>query len=687
MRLRLSLTGNPNCGKTTLYNMLTGEEETVGNWSGVTVSASEVEMSTAYGIATIVDLPGTYSLSAYSKEEALTLGYINPENSDVIVNIVDITNLSRSLYFTTQLIELGLPMIVALNKVDILEEEVDTRALARALGCPVIPISAQRGDSLREMVTLSATASRPAKREPMADDVARFAWIEEILSQVYVTKKDNSQMNGWDKFDQICMTPLTGIPIFLGLLWGIFFISQGVVGQFFSSLLGDILFGTVLNSILNTVFQFIPLPHMAQELVIEGIFGSAGMILRFLPLIMCLFFLLALLEDCGYLARVTVLLNGAFHKIGLSGKAILPLVVGIGSSQSGVLATRTLSSHGQRVRLALLSPFVICGRKFPLIALFSFLFFHLSWWFLPSLYLVMGCVLFFVGYLLKLLFPQEKEESYFIMELSQYRKPRLTLALGQMYSNTWTFLKRVLCFVVPCNLVLFLLMHLNWQLHLVEATSESLLAQLGMLFSPLFQPLGLGAWQLVVVSLAGFLAKENCVSTLWMIYAGETLLLQGNSLLSTYPALSMVTAMSFLYFQLFSLPCYDVIRTFQGEIGEKKLFYLGLLIQFSTGYLLCFGTFQIGTLLTTGAMDDSFALGLGIVAVLLGSVWGMVKCWNVAELSKEEVVEEEISEGSSSTTEAPEVEENPGETDKKEEETVTEASEIGEKEQEKDENE
>ncbi|MFI3253150.1 MAG: ferrous iron transporter B [Eubacteriales bacterium] len=600
MRLRLSLTGNPNCGKTTLYNALTGEEESVGNWSGVTVTASEVEMKTDYGFATIVDLPGTYSLDAYTQEESLTLSYINPDKSDVIVNIVDITSLSRSLYFTTQLLELGIPMIVALNKIDIMEEEVDTRALALALGCPVIPISAERGDALREMVTLSATASKPAKRKHITEESQRFAYIQEILAQV-CQKKEGEKSRKGEKWDKIFMAQGSGLPLYMGLVMSLMLLCHQL--NSFSAQWIQGLFGSRLTPLLLQ-FEY-SLPYFWGGLLVEGIFGGLAVVLRFLPVMLFLFFFLSVAEDSGYLARVTVLMDCYFKKIGLTGKAILPLVVGGGNTASGILATRAMEEKGQAKRLGIMMPLVISGDKLPLLLLFSAVFFQRSWAFILIMTLIMVALLFAEGLLLKKLFGAEGD-TLFIMELPQYRYPRPSLIFKQMMGRTVAFLKNATVIILLWNSILWILQSISF------TGGRSVLELLGSAFSPIFLPLGLGAWQVVILCMASCFTKENALATLSFLYAGEIFVFSHSN--DLYQIFTPLTAFSFLMFYLFSSPSLVAMKIMYQEL--KFSFGVALGLQFFVGYALAFVTYQLGTLIGTGALGAGYWIGLLILGAL-----------------------------------------------------------------------
>lgn len=610
--MRLTLTGNPNCGKTTLYNTLTGELESVGNWSGVTVAPAEVEMKTDYGIATIIDLPGVYSLSAFSSEEAISLEYIDPEKSDVIVNIVDITNLSRGLYYTTQLLEQGIPMVIALNKVDLLQQELNTRKLALLLGCPVIPISAQRGDSLREMVNLAATASRPAKRAPMTTEKERYAFIQETLDQVYETKQQAYQPQKTDKLDELITTPCLGLPLFFGILWLIFFLAQTVAQ-------GVAILAETLFALWNPLSIFDSTPPLVHSLVVDGMLGGLGAVLGFVPLIMTLFFLLAFLEDCGYMARVAVLMNQYFRHIGLTGKAIIPMVVGTGCSVPGVMATRTIENESQRKRTAILTPFIPCGRKLPVIILLSSLFYQEAPWIYPAIYGVTFLVIFGAGWLLHLLLGTEEEAPVFILELPDYRCPTLSFAWKHMVDKGWDFIKRATTIVLLCNIVLWFLQHWDKSFTPVTNPEESLLATIGTAFVPFFLPLGFGLWELVIATFTGFIAKENVVSTLYVVH----FITEQSSL---PPDFTLLSGLSYLLFQLFTLPCISAIWAMKKELGNWFPFALGF--QLSIGYGLSLFTYQCGTLLLTGSLPSGFALGIALLGLL---------CLTVALRRKREV--------------------------------------------------
>ncbi|MBQ8149367.1 MAG: ferrous iron transporter B, partial [Clostridia bacterium] len=443
--MRIALAGNPNSGKTTMYNALTGRNERVGNWAGVTVDKKEAPIKktlTGYRDDVIaVDLPGAYSMSPFTSEESITSSYVQGENPDVILNIVDGTNLSRSLFFTTQLLELGIPVVVALNKADINEKkqtEIDDAALSAKLGCPVIETTSTTGDGLKAVVEAAMAAAGKDQTAPYAQgdidltskeavvaaDRQRFAFVNGIVEQVETRKVFTKDKNIQDKIDAVLTHPVAGIAIFAVVMFLVFDISQSTFGPWLAdTLVGwlEIFQGWVAGLVENAA-------PILQTLLVDGIIGGLIAVIGFLPLVMVMYFLIALLEDCGYMARVSVVLDPIFKKVGLSGKSVIPFVIATGCAIPGVMACRTIRNERERRATALLAPFMPCGAKLPVIALFAGVFFADASWVGTLMYFA-GIVLIFLGALLVNKIAGHKvRKSFFIIELPEYKWPSLKRA-------------------------------------------------------------------------------------------------------------------------------------------------------------------------------------------------------------------------------------------------------------------
>ncbi len=652
--MRIALAGNPNSGKTTMYNALTGRSERVGNWAGVTVEKKECPIKKSFydGAEELiaVDLPGAYSMSPFTSEESITSSYVKNENPDAIINIVDATNLSRSLFFTTQLLELGVPVVVALNKSDINEKkdtEIDTIVLSEKLGCPVIQtvsVSAT-GNGLKEVVKQAAALKGNGQKAPYvqgninlhdkaeveAADRKRFAFVNEIVKKVETRKVHTNERNTQDKIDDVITNKWLGIPLFAVVMFLVFYISQSTLGTF----LADILTGWIkifqewVAGLVENASPFL------QALLVDGIIGGVGAVVGFLPLVMVMYFLIALLEDCGYMARATVVLDPIFKRVGLSGKSVIPMVIGTGCAIPGIMACRTIRNERERRATAMLTPFMPCGAKLPVIGLFAGVFFADASWIGTLMYFA-GIVLIFLGALLiNKITGYKYRKSFFIMELPEYKVPSLKRAFLSMCSRGWAYIVKAGTIILVCNTVVQIMQSFNWSFKLIEegAESTSILASIASPIAVLLVPIvGIAAWQLAAAAVTGFIAKENVVGTLAVCYGltsfidtEELALVGGASEVATMIGITKVAALAYLMFNLFTPPCFAALGAMNSEMQNKKWFWGGIAFQFATGYTVAFLVYQIGTLITEGKLGAGFVPGLIVVVVIVAIIVWLIQ--------------------------------------------------------------
>ena len=641
--MRIAFAGNPNSGKTTMYNALTGSNERVGNWAGVTVDKKEAYIRKAYtgGQEVLaVDLPGAYSMSPFTSEESVTRDYIHHEEPDAIINIVDATNLSRSLFFTTQLLELGIPVVVALNKTDINKKkktEIDVKLLSQKLGCPVFETVSTDADNndLADVVKMAMSqmgrkqdapyhqgdVDLTSKAAVAAADRKRFAFVNHIVDQVEFRRVFTRDHNYQDKMDDILTSPVYGIGIFALVMFLVFDISQSTLGPW----VADVLVGWI-DLFQAWVGELFAGAHpLLYALLVDGIVGGVGAVVGFLPLVMVMYFLIALLEDCGYMARATVVLDPIFKKVGLSGKSVIPFVIGTGCAIPGVMACRTIRDPRERRATAMLAPFMPCGAKLPVIALFAGAFFDDAGWVGTMMYFA-GIAIIFVGALLiNRITGIRRRKSYFIMELPEYKLPSLKRAVISMCSRGWAYIVKAGTIILLCNTIVQIMQSFDWSFQLVseEMAHTSILASVASPFAVLLIPLGFGVWQLAAAAITGFIAKENVVGTIAVCYGitnfidtEELALTSGSAEVAAILGLTKAAALACLMFNLFTPPCFAALGAMNSEMGDRKWFWSGVALQMATGYTVAFLVYQIGTLITTGAVGEGFLPGALVVAAI-----------------------------------------------------------------------
>ena len=655
--MRIALTGNPNSGKTTMFNALTGRNEKVGNWAGVTVERKEHSIKKSYYKGSeeliAVDLPGAYSMSPFTSEESITSSYVKKENPDVIINIVDAANLSRSLFFTTQLLELGVPVVVALNKSDINEKKgtrIDVAKLSEKLGCPVIEtisISSSGLNAVVEAAVNSAGTSQKvvysqgdvdltSKEAVEKADRKRFEFVNKIVKDVETRKILTKDKNFGDKIDAVLTNKWLGIPIFAVVMYLVFQISQVWVGTPLADLLVGILEGFQgwSGELLSNANPLL------SAILVDGIIGGVVAVVGFLPLVMVMYFLIALLEDCGYMSRVAVVLDPIFKKVGLSGKSVIPFVITVGCAVPGIMASRTIRNERERRATAMLAPFMPCGAKIPVIALFAGAFFNDAGWVSTLMYLS-GIVLIFLGALLiNKITGYKARKSYFIIELPEYKAPSLWGAFKSMCSRGWAYIVKAATIILLCNMAVQIMQTFTWSFRVAETADSSILASIAGPFAYILVPIvGVLSWQLAAAAVTGFIAKENVVGTLAVCFVGlenlidteELALMEGaGAEVATVFAITKVAALAYLMFNLYTPPCFAAIGAMNAEMKSAKWLWGGIGLQLGVGYTVSYLVYTIGTLITAPATLNIGAAiaGLVIIAVIIAIVVSLINKTN-----------------------------------------------------------
>ena len=685
MEYKIALAGNPNCGKTTMFNDLTGSSQYVGNWPGVTVEKKEGKLK-ANKQAIIQDLPGIYSLSPYTLEEVVTRNYLVNEHPDSMINIIDASNLERNLYLTTQLLEIGVPMVIALNMMDMVRkngDRIDVKKLSDALGCQIIETSAVKGEGSTEVAkaALNLAQSKAAAPKPLKfndklenilariarllqgacqpqnlrwysiklferdekaieqlklspaaleeieglrqeaekefdDDVEsiitheRYVLIADLLKTCY--HKQTKKLTTSDKIDKIVTNRILALPIFAVVMFVIYYLSITTVGTMMTDWVNDVLFGEIIPPAVEGLLVSVGAADWLQSLILDGIVAGVGAVLGFLPQMLVLFLLLALLEDCGYMSRIAFIMDRIFRRFGLSGKSFIPMLIGLGCGVPAVQASRTIENDRDRKMTIMTTTFIPCSAKLPIIGLIAGALFNESGWVATSAYFVGIAAIIISGIILKKTKLFAGEPAPFVMELPAYHIPSVKGVLIHMWDRAKAFVRKAGTIIFLSSVVIWFLSSFNFQLQMVD-TGDSILAAIGRVIAPVFAPLGWGHWEAAVGTISGLVAKENLVAIMGILYGFAEVAENGDEMWSVFAQnFTAISAYSFLVFNLLCAPCFAAIGAIHREMGSAKWTWIAIGYQCIFAYIVSLIIYQLGTWFATGV----FGLGT-IVAIIL----------------------------------------------------------------------
>ncbi|MDR3226000.1 MAG: ferrous iron transport protein B [Clostridiales Family XIII bacterium] len=697
MTIRIALAGNPNSGKTTMFNALTGSSQRVGNWPGVTVEKKEGRLKGRKDVF-LQDLPGIYSLSPYTLEEVIARNYLTDEKPDAIINIVDASNIERNLYLTTQLLELDIPVVIALNMADVVRKNgdvIDAERLGKTLGCAAIETSAVKGDGIAEAAQKAIGIVEAAQKASAATETARFysAEIEEAISGIdeIIADRDIAQSRRWlavklferdhevlkrmdldardkqkieniiipieikldddsesiitderyayvmevvsrcvvfqdregltisDRIDRIVTNRFLALPIFALVMFLVYFLSVTTVGAWMTDWVNDNLFGETVPNAVNGWLESLGTAQWLNSLIVDGIIAGVGAVLGFLPQMLTLFLCLALLEDCGYMSRIAFILDRVFRKFGLSGKSFIPMLVGTGCGVPGIMASRTIESDNDRRMTVMTTTFIPCGAKLPIIALIAGALFPGTSWVAPSAYFLGIAAILVSGVMLKKTRLFAGNPSPFVMELPSYHRPAPLGVLRTMIERAGAFVRRAGTIVLVATVLVWFLSGFNTSLQMVE-TSASMLASLGNIIAPIFDPLGWGDWKAAVATITGLIAKENVVGTFGVLYGFGEVSEDGAEYWSNLvAAFTPLAAYSLLAFNLICAPCFAAIGAIRREMMSAKWTIFAVAYQCGFAYVIALIIYQMGML-----ASGSFGVGTVVAILFIFAIFYML---------------------------------------------------------------
>lgn len=693
MSIQVALAGNPNCGKTTLFNGLTGATQYVGNWPGVTVEKKEGKYKEDKDIK-ITDLPGIYSLSPYTLEEVVSREFLLNGNVDVVLNIIDGSNLERNLFLTTQILELGIPTVVAINMLDVIEKRKDTidyKKLSEELGCPVLPISAlkntgikelmvevkkaagtkfsakniyagkvlnalntietslpssidtnrrffyavklfERDDKIEAAIKSKADASVIEACEKSMDDDsesiitdARYTYITSVIKNCY-KKGSKEVLTTSDKIDRIVTNRVLALPIFALVMWFVYYISVTTVGTIVTDWTNDVLFGEIIPPAVDSFLTSIQCADWLHGLIVDGIIGGVGAVIGFVPQMLVLFFFLAILEDCGYMARVAFIMDRIFRKFGLSGKSFIPMLIGTGCGVPAVMASRTIESDRDRKMTIMTTTFIPCGAKMPIIGLIAGAIFHGASWVAPSAYFVGMAAVIVSGIMLKKTKLFAGDPAPFVMEMPAYHTPRAVNVLRSMWERGSSFIKKAGTIILLSTIVLWFLQGFGWEkgaFGMVDDIDHSILSSIGQTFAWIFSPLGWGDWKAAVASVTGLIAKENVVATFGQLYGFAEVAEEGNEFWGQLSAsFTPLAAYSFMIFNLLCAPCFAAMGAIKREMNNTKWFWIAIGYQCVFAYVCSLIVYQLGSLINGGSFGFGTIVGF---ILLIGLIYLLVR--------------------------------------------------------------